>query len=97
MQKMVMVIYNEAMDSEVMEVLTHCALKNYTKIMGVFGKGETSGTHMGDDIWPGKNNILYIACEQSEAKQLLSFVRELRKKLGHEGVKAFVLPIEEAT
>jgi len=95
--KMVMISYNEAIDSEVMEVLANCGLQNYTKIMGIFGKGTTSGTHLGNDIWPGRNNILYIACEEKQANQILSCIKELRKKLGKEGIKAFVLPVEEVT
>jgi len=95
--KMVMISYNEAIDNEVMEVLGSCALKNYTKITAVFGKGKTSGAHLGDDIWPGRNNILYVACQDSEARQLVSCVKELRKRLGKEGIKAFVMPIEEIT
>lgn len=95
--KMVMITYNEAIDTEVMEALEHCALKNYTKISGVFGRGTTSGTHLGNDIWPGRNNILYVACEEKSAKQMLTKVRELRKKLGREGIKAFVLSVEEVT
>ena len=95
--KMVMVVYNEAMDMEVMEVLENCAMKNYTKITGVFGRGSASGTHLGNDIFPGRNNALYIACEENQAKQILSCVKELRKKLSHEGIKAFVLPLEELT
>jgi len=95
MNKMVMVIYNEAIDSEVMDVLQRCALKNYTKVLGVFGRGDTSGIHLGDDIWPGRNNIMYVACDEQQAKQILSCVKELRKTLGKEGVKAFVLPVDE--
>jgi hypothetical protein len=94
MDKMVMVIYNEAMDEEVMEVLTNCGLKSYTKLNSVFGSGETSGIHMGDDIFPGRNNILYIGCDKKQAAQLLGCVKELRRKLGHEGIKGFVMPIE---
>jgi len=97
MLKMVMISYNEAIDAEVMEVLTNCGVKNYTKILGTFGKGETSGTHLGNDIWPGRNNILYVVCEEKDAKQLLSCVKAARVKLVKEGIKAFVLPLEEIT
>jgi hypothetical protein len=97
MMTMTMITYNEAIDDEVMEILKSCGLKNYTKIKGVFGKGETSGTHLGDDIWPGRNNILYAACQENEAKQLISYVKELRKKLGKEGVKAFVWSLSGIT
>ena len=93
--KMVMICYNEAVDAEVMEVLRACALKNYTKVMGVFGSGEASGIHLGNDIWPGKNNILYVACEDKDGARLLACVKELRKQIGKEGVKAFVLPLED--
>jgi len=95
--KMVMIAYNEAIDDEVMVTLQDCAIKNYTKISGVFGKGATSGTHLGDDIWPGRNNILYVSCQENEADQLVSRVRELRKKMGKEGVKAFVWGLDEVT
>ena len=95
--KMAMIVYNEAIDEEVMEVLGNCALKNYTKITGVFGRGTTSGTHGGSDIWPGRNNILYIACDEAQTRQIASCVQGLRKKLGAEGIKAFVLPLEGLT
>ncbi|MFH0763151.1 MAG: PG0541 family transporter-associated protein [Candidatus Omnitrophota bacterium] len=97
MDKMVMVVYNEALDMEVMEALENCALRNFTKILGAFGSGCASGFHLGTDVWPGRNNILYAACTEPQSRQLLSCVRELRKKISHEGIKAFVLPIEAAT
>ncbi len=95
--KMLMLAYNEAIDMEVMEVLENCAMKNFTKITGVYGYGSTSGTHLGNDIWPGRNNLLYVACDEKQTKQMLSCVKELRKKLGQEGIKAFILPLEEIT
>jgi len=94
---MVMIAYNEAIDMEVMEILERCAMKNYTKVMGAFGKGGASGIHSGDDIWPGRNNVLYMACGEKDAAQILCCVKELRKKLGKEGVKAFVWGLEEMT
>jgi len=92
-----MLVYNEAVDNEVMEVLESCATKNYTKITKVFGRGVKSGTHLGTDIWPGRNNILYVACEDAAAKKILVLTKELRKNLGAEGVKAFLMPLEEIT
>jgi hypothetical protein len=96
--KMVMISYNEAVDAEVMEALEQsCSLDNYTKIPGVFGKGKSSGTHRGDDIWPGRNNLLMVGCSDPEAKKLLAQIQKLRIKLGKEGVKAFILPVDAAT
>ncbi|MFA6079832.1 MAG: PG0541 family transporter-associated protein [Candidatus Omnitrophota bacterium] len=95
--KMVMITYNEAVDVEVMEALGECAIKSYSKVVASYGKGLISGTHMGDDIWPGRNNILYVVCEDGKAKDLMSAVRKLRESLSKEGVKAFLLPVEEVT
>ena len=95
--KMTMLTYNEAMDEEVMQLLEECGLRNYTKLEGTHGKGETSGTHLGSETWPGLNNILYIACEDVQAKKIVAGVKELRKRLGREGVKAFVWEVEEVT
>ncbi len=97
MLKMIMISYNEAIEVEVMEVLLNCSLKNYTQIHGAFGKGTSSGTHLGNDIWPGRNNILFTTCEPNDAKQLVTCIKALRKKLGREGVKAFVWNLEEIT
>lgn len=95
--KMVMIVYNEALDQEIMDMLKDCRIVSYSKIVGTFGCGKTSGSHLGTDIWPGLNNILYVACENQEAQAVISQVKGLRKTLGHEGVKVFVLPIEEVT
>lgn len=92
--KMIMIVYNEAMDMEVMELLEGCVMKSYTKILSVQGKGEASGTHLGTEIWPGLNNILYVACEKEDADLLVGCVTNLRKKLGREGVKAFVWDLD---
>lgn len=95
--KMVMISYNEAIDAEVMEILEKSGAKNYSKVLATFGRGTTSGIHLGNDIWPGRNNILYIACEQIQARQLLLYVEELHKgNIGKEGIKAFIWDIEES-
>ncbi len=97
MRKMVMIVYNEAVDDDLMEALQGSAFKNYTKLLGVFGKGSSSGTHLGNDVWPGMNNILYIACEDTEAQEIIARVQKLRVALAKEGIKAFVMPLESMT
>lgn len=93
---MIMLVYNEAIDDEVMDILNGCALKNYTKLTKTYGKGTASGTHLGNDIWPGLNNILYVACSDDEAKRLAARIKDARKALDKEGIKAFVMPLEDA-
>ncbi len=95
--RMLMIVYNEALDNELMEVLGDFKIQGYTKIPKVFGKGITSGAHLGTDIWPGLNNILYVACQEPDSKRLIQGIKDLRNKAGQEGIKAFVLPLDECT
>ena len=66
-------------------------------MIGTLGKGKTSGTHHGNDIWPGRNNVLFVACEENDGKQLLSCVKHLHSQLGQEGIKAFMWDLENIT
>ena len=95
--KMMMIVYNEAIDMEVMEALEECRLKNYTKVNGVYGRGKTSGTHLGTDIWPGRNNVLYVAAPDEDMAHMMGCIRGLRERYGREGIKAFVMPLDEVT
>jgi hypothetical protein len=95
--KMVLISYNQALDDRVMEVLDECRLENYTKWTGALGKGSTSGPHLATHVWPKANNVLALAMDDGSVEPLLEQVRKLRADLGHEGIKAFVLPLEALT
>lgn len=94
---MAMIAYNEAIDMEVMETLEHCGLEHYTKFAGAAGKGASSGTHLGTDIWPGVNNVLFVALPDEKAEAFLACAKTLRAGLGAEGVKAFVWSLDAVT
>ncbi|MFA5362170.1 MAG: PG0541 family transporter-associated protein [Candidatus Omnitrophota bacterium] len=93
--KMVMIVYNEAIDDEVMGALTASGIENFTKWQRVLGQGKISGPHLDSSVWPGVNNVCMTVVEDGKVKPLLEQVKGLRKHLGKEGVKAFVLPVEE--
>lgn len=95
--KMVMISYNSAIEVEVMEILEKCGIKNYTRWTGVQGKGERSGSHFGSEIWPGINCAIFSAIEDKKTEGLLKHIKDLRAKLGKEGVKAFTWSLEEIT
>ncbi len=95
--QMLMLVFNEAIDEVVLETIQDCGIESYTRIDGVFGKGKTSGTHLGTDIWPGRNNTLLLAVSEEQARQAMERLRKLRTKLGIEGVKAFVWNLEDVT
>ena len=95
--KMILIAYNQALDDEVMDALGECCLENYTKWTEVLGKGSTSGPHLATHVWPKANNVLAVAADDESVEPILEEVKKLRAELGHEGVKAFVLPLESIT
>ncbi len=94
---MMMISYNSAINSDVMELLEKCGIENFTKWRQVQGKGKTSGPHFGDEIWPGENSVIFTAVENDKVEQFLPQFRELRSRLGKAGVKAFVWNLTEIT
>jgi hypothetical protein len=95
--KLLLIAYYEAIEEEVMEVLYQAGVETYTKWTQVMGKGRASGPHFMSHVWPKGNNVLAVAVEDAEAEKIMAGVRALRARLGKEGVKAFLLPLEEMT
>ncbi len=95
--KLVFVVYNEAIDEEVMEVLEANSAAGYTKWTSVLGKGKASGPHLATQVWPKANSALMIAADDGQAAGILEGIRTLRKTLAHEGIKAFVLPLDDVS
>ena len=94
---MVIIIHNEGIETEVMELLTEFEIEGFTRWMKVQGKGKGSGPHLDTHIWPAINSVLAVAIEDDKKDRLIERIKEMRLKLGKEGIKAFVLPVDEVT
>lgn len=96
--KLLLIAYNEALDEKVENMLRENGLEGFTKWTRVYGKGRTSGPHLGTHVWPKANNVRLIAVEDDGvASNVIQAVRQLRATLGHEGIKAFAVPLAEMT
>ncbi len=95
--KMVMIAYNSAIETEVIEILQKEKIEGYTKWTEVKGKGKSSGTHLGSEIWPGENSVFFCAVEDEKAESLIKLIKEHRKISGKLGIKAFTWDLEEIT
>lgn len=95
--KMVVIAYAEGLEGELMALLKANSVGSYTKWTKVLGKGQKSGPHLLTHVWPKGNNVIMISIEDERAEKLLEAVGRLRETLGHEGVKAFLIPLEAVT
>ena len=95
--KLVFVAYNQAIDEEVMEVMKALGIEGYTKWTEVLGSGQSGGPHLLSHIWPKGNNAMSVVTEDETAAKLMDGLRGLKEKTGSEGLKAFLLPVEDVT
>ena len=95
--KAVLIVHNVAIDEEVNEVLESVGINCYTKFTNTLGKGQLSGPHLNTDVWPAVNYGTFVVTDQVRAKEIMENVRQMREKLGSEGVKAFMWEIDDIT
>jgi len=95
--KAVLIIHNAAIDEEVNEALATVGIECYTKFPNILGKGQLSEPHLNTEVWPAINCGTLVVTDQAKAKELMDKVRQMRTKLGKEGLKAFIWEIEDVT
>jgi len=95
--KAVLIVHNAAIDEEVNESLASLGINCYTKFPNTLGAGEISEPHLNTDVWPGINYGTFVVTEQAKAAAIMDRIRQMREKLGTEGLKAFMWEIEDIT
>jgi len=95
--KMILITYGEAIDEAVMGLLRSSVQAEYTKWTKVSGWGQHAEPHLMNHDWPKGNSVLMTCVEDEKAGKLLDGVRELKKTLKHEGIKAFSMPVDDMT
>ena len=95
--KAVLIVHNSAIDSEVTGMLSGMGVERYTKFTNTLGKGGSSSPHLNTPVWPGVNTATMVVVEPAKASEIMQKVRQMRQKLGSEGVKAFMWQIEDVT
>ncbi|MFW6134407.1 MAG: PG0541 family transporter-associated protein [Elusimicrobiota bacterium] len=92
--KFLLIIYNAAVESQIIECMKECEIKTYTKFPGLHGVGTHSDPHLDTHVWPGVNNAFLIALDEQKINPLVEKVKKFKQEQLQEGVKAFVLPLE---
>jgi hypothetical protein len=86
------IIYDRAIDEEILGALTDCCIERYTRWHDASGVGE-SGPHLGDHIWPALNNVMMTVVEAEKKDEILGKIRALQEEFPFVGLRAVVLPV----
>jgi hypothetical protein len=88
----VFVIYDRAIDEEVLSALGECGINTYTRWHNATGVGST-GPHQGDHVWPAMNNVLMAVIEAASQDRVMDRLRALREEFPFIGLRALVVPV----
>ena len=95
--KAIFVVYNQAYNQEIVELLEACGQRGYTVWEEIGGCGsETGEPHLGSHAWPTQNHALLTAVEDTLVADIMARLRETDRDNPKLGLRAYVLPVEDA-
>ena len=89
---MVFIVYDRAIDEEVLDLLEGLDIKYYTKWRDAHGVGRHD-PHLGDEVWPGLNNVIMVVTKEEKKDNLLSLIKSLQASFPSVGLRAFIVPV----
>lgn len=94
--KAVFISFYKAFYAEMMEKLDELEIRGFTFWEEVQGRGsETGEPHYGTHAWPTLNSALLAIIPDEKVNALLDAVRALDASAPQQGIRAFVLPVEQ--
>ncbi len=91
--QLLIVVYDQGIDASVMELLSHLDLDGWTKQEDATGAGHTD-PKMGDAIWPGLNNILWLELEDDHVEPVAKAFRHMQEAYRLQpGISLWSMPI----
>ena len=94
--KAVFIAYNQALTDAVNNLLDRRGIKGFTRWEEVHGRGSHTGEpHFGSHTWPAVNSAILAITEEEQVKPLLASLKKLDSKAEQQGLRAFVLNVEE--
>lgn len=95
--KAIFIAYNQAYNEEIADLLESLGQRGYTKWEDIGGRGsETGEPHLGNHAWPTQNHAILTVVDDALAPQIMDALRKTDADNALLGLRAYVLPVEEA-
>ena len=95
--KAIFIAYNQAYNQEIVDLLEGLGQRGYTAWEEIGGRGTVNGEpHLGNHAWPTQNHALLSVVEDSLAPKVMAALRETDAANRDLGLRAYVLPVEDA-
>lgn len=94
--KLLMIICPSERREQLAALVEKHGVHSFTELPEVVGKGAT-GKHFGSSVWPGRSALMFTVAPDDKVAELVAALKDCQKTLfPDEGMKAFILPAEEA-
>lgn len=98
--KLVLIVFNFIYDDAVRTIIERLKIPGFTEVPRVFGTGE-SGKRFETHAFPGHDTMLLTVLPEAQLQPLLDEIAQFKQGLADRskrqaGLKAFVLPVEQA-
>ena len=95
--KAIFIAFDQAHRESVIEALGSAMQRGFTCFEQVQGRGSVTGEpHYGSHAWAGENSAILTVCEDDRVKPILERMRKIDLDKPMLGLRAFVLPVEDA-
>ena len=95
--KAIFVAYNQAYNQEIVDLLEKMGQRGYTVWNEIGGRGSIDGEpHLGSHAWPTQNHALLTVVDDALAPKAMAALRETDQANPKLGLRAYVLPVEDA-
>lgn len=94
--KSIKIIFNVAIEDDVLAILHNCDIKHYTKWPRVVGQGAATGARMDNHVWPGANAVIETVVNDDKAKAIMDTLQKLRDSPAGKqaGIYAYMVSVE---
>ena len=94
--KAIFIVYNQAYNQEIVEMLEGMGQRGYTVWQEIGGRGSVDGEpHLGNHAWPMQNHALLSVVEDALASKIMQELRKTDTANKALGLRAYVLPVED--
>jgi nitrogen regulatory protein PII len=98
--KLVLIVFNFIYDEPIRAIIERLRIPGFTEVPKVFGTGE-SGKRFETHAFPGHDMMLLTVVPENQVRALLDEIAQFKRGLAdrakrHGGLKAYVLPVEQA-
>ena len=87
------IIFADTFGDEMIAEMKKMGVAAYTIIPELFGRGLSTDPRFNNHVWPGKNMMMIILCDEKSADRIMERMNELREENPMEAIVFWTTPV----